>query len=335
MINYYAVLGVARNAKKADIKVAYKKLAREYHPDKNKDTEDKFKEIAEAYETLFDDKKRKTYDAKMSFSFDFNRWGQAFGEASTAEDFHKTGRPEAPIGSNVEEKISVTLDEIITGVKKEVTYKVSKGCSACDGSGAKSLQSCSMCKGHGVVREKKQSLFGTTLESSTCKRCWGTAVEIKDPCMNCKGEGRISVSETTEVSIPAGVKSSNFINIVAKGHAGKRGGPRGNLVVSVTEDIPSNINRKNHDLYMEHVITVSEAVLGTIIKVEAPKKTVDLKVSPATQSGTLLRVKGGGILRGHLYVQLKVVIPEVISDEQRKLYEKLNEIDKYFSFDDE
>lgn len=338
MINYYSVLGVSRTSTKEEIKSAYKKLARELHPDKNKDNPDaesRFKEVSEAYNNLYDDKKRKSYDGKMKFSFDFNRWGQAFGEANTAENFHKNARPESPPGPDIEYPITLTLDEIISGVKKEVTYKVLKPCRTCDGSGAKTLKSCSVCNGHGTVRQKKSGMFGQTLEVSTCKKCWGTAVEIKEPCMDCKGEGRISEEETTEVTIPAGVTSKNFIKIIGKGSAGKRGGPRGNLVLITTEKIPDKITRKGNDLYMDHEITVSEAVLGTTIKVDAPKKSVELRVLPSTQSGTMLRVKNGGILRGNLYVQIKVIIPEIISDEQKQLFERLREIDKEFSFDEE
>ena len=335
MINYYAVLGVSRTSSKEDIKVAYKKLAREYHPDKNNGDDAKFKEVSEAYDNIYDDKKRKAYDAKMKFSFDFGRWGQAFGESTTAEDFHKTGRPESPPGPDVNQDMTITLDEVISGVKKEVVYDAMKPCRTCDGSGAKTLTSCSLCNGHGIVRERKQNLFGSSLEASVCKKCWGTAVEIKDPCMACKGEGRISEKESAMVSIPSGTKSGNFINIIGKGSAGKKGGPRGNLIVHITEKLPKGITRKGNDLYMEHSITVSEAVLGTEIEVEGPKKTITLKVIPSTQSGTLLRVKNGGILRGYLYVQINVIIPEIISDEQRVLFERLNEIDKDFSFDDE
>jgi molecular chaperone DnaJ len=335
MINYYAVLGVGRTATKDEIKVAYKKLAREHHPDKNGGDDTKFKEVSEAYDNLYDDKKRKAYDVKMKFSFDYGRWGQAFGEASTAENFHKTGKPEAPRGTDVSVDVVLTLDDIILGITKSFTYKVMTTCNMCDGSGASTLKSCSICKGHGTVREHKKNLFGDTLEVKSCKRCWGTAVEIDTPCMTCKGEGCISEEETTLVDLPAAAKHGNFIDIIGKGNAGRRGGARGNLRVNMSVNLPDGVIRKGNDLYIDHEITVSEAVLGTTIKVDGPKKMVELKVKPATQSGTLLRVKNGGVLKGFLYVQLKVIIPEVISDEQRELFKRLSEIDKDFSFVDE
>jgi len=335
MINYYTVLGVSRTSSKEEVKGAYKKLAREYHPDKNNGDDTKFKEISEAHDILSDETKRKAYDAKMNFSFDFNRWGQAFGESTTAEDFHKTGKPEAPKGPDIHQEVVVTLDEILNGVKKEVTYHALRPCYSCDSSGAKTLKACILCKGHGTVREKKTNIFGSSLEVVVCKKCWGSAVEVDLPCTTCKGDGRISEEEVTNVNIPAGVKNKNFINVVGKGSAGKRGGTRGNLIVDIVEELPQNITRKGSDLYMEHEITLTEAVLGTTIKVNTPKKTVELKIKPATQSGTLLKIKNGGIFKGSLYVQVKVLIPELYSDEQRQLFVRLSEIDKEFSFEDE
>ena len=338
MINYYTILGVSRTSSKDDIKVAYKKLARQFHPDKNKDNpeaEIKFKEVSEAYDTLSDDKKKKSYDAKMNFSFDFNRWGQAFGEANTAETFHKQGKPEPPKGSDIEQHITITLNDIISGVSKKITYKAFKSCSTCDGTGANTLKECSVCNGHGSTRSKKTTMFGTTLEVGICKKCWGAGVEIDTPCMECKGEGVLNEDDTAEINILSGVNSGDFIKVIGKGNAGRRGGPRGNLIVYVNEELPLDINRKGNDLYMKHEITLSEAVLGTIIKVNAPKKNIELKVKPATQSGTLLKVKNGGIMKGSLFVEIKVLIPEIFTEEQRKIFERLKEIDEEFSFFDE
>lgn len=332
MVNYYAVLGVGRTSHKDEIKVAYKKLAREHHPDKNNGDDTTFKEVSEAYDTLSDDKKRKAYDIKMSFSFDYGRWGQAFGEASTAENFHKSGKPEAPKGTDISVNVVLTLDDVILGTSRKITHKVLRTCNMCDGSGASTLRSCSICKGHGTVRKSVRNLFGDTIEVKLCKQCWGTGVEIDTPCMTCKGEGCISEEETTVVNLPVGSKNDNFIEIIGKGNAGRRGGVRGNLRVNMSVNLPDGVTRKGNDLYIGHEITISEAVLGTIIKVDGPKKIVELKVKPATQSGTLLRVKNGGILKGFLYVQLKVIIPEIISDEQRELFTRLSEIDKDFSF---
>ena len=338
MVNYYTILGVSRTSSLEEIKKAYKKLARELHPDKNKDNldaEDKFKKVSEAYDTLSDDKKRKAYDAKMNFSFDFNRWGQAFGEANTAENFHKQGRPEPPKGSDIEEHMTITLKDIISGKPKDITYKVLKACGTCDGTGAKTLKQCSVCNGHGIVRRKKTGMFGSTLEVDACSKCWGSGVEIDSPCMECKGEGVVSEEETTPINIISGVKSVESIKMIGKGNAGRRGGPRGDLIVYINEELTSGITRKGNDLYMSHEITVSEAILGTTIKVDSPKKSVELKVKPATQSGTLLKVKNGGIMKGSLFVEIKVLIPEIISDEQRKLFERLKEIDEEFLFNEE
>lgn len=339
MKNYYTILGIARNAGLAEIKKSYKSLARELHPDKNKDTpntEDKFKDVSEAYSVLSDDKKRKVYDSKLNSTFDFNRWGQAFGSSNTAENFHKKARPEVPKGSNIEVTLNISLSELVVGVIKDVEYEVKETCNICDGTGAKTLKSCSVCKGKGVVKEKKQNLFGSTLEVGVCKKCWGTAVEIDTPCMECVGEGVVNKKHTRSIDLSnALISDGNFIEYPAEGNAGRRGGAKGNLKVKLDIDTPSNVIRKGHDLYMSHEITALEAILGHTISIDAPKKKVDIKVKPGTQHGKLLRVKGQGIVGGSLFIEIKVLIPEYLSDEQRALYLKLKELEDEYSFDDE
>lgn len=331
-------MGVARNAGLGEIKKSYKSLARELHPDKNKDNpdaEEKFKDISEAYSVLSDDKKRKVYDSKLNSTFDFNRWGQAFGSSNTAENFHKKARPEPPKGSNIDYTLKLSLNDLVNGTQKEIKYKSKDRCSTCDGTGAKKLKSCSICQGKGVVKEKKRNLFGVTLEVNTCKRCWGTAVEIDVPCMDCVGEGVISNEHVLNIDLSnVVIADGNYIEYIAKGNAGRRGGAKGNLIVNLDIDIPSKIIRKGHDLYMSYDITVLEAILGHTISVDAPKKTVDIKIKPGIQHGTLLRVKNQGIMDGSLFVEINISIPEYITDEQKELYIKLKNLEDEYSFED-
>src|SRR5881409_2835140 len=347
----YEILGVPKNASAEEIKKAYRKLAREYHPDRNPgdaSAEERFKEVQGAYDLLSDPEKRKQYDAfgsangrggfqggNVNFGdFDVGDLGDLFGgifggRGGGGRAGGRTSR--AQRGSDVEVQVNLSFEDSLKGVETKIPVTLETACSECHGSGAKpgtAPKICPECHGRGVVAES-QGFFAL---SQPCPRCRGNGTVIEDPCPRCGGSGRERRTKRYTVKIPAGVKDGTRIRLKGKGEAGFAGGEAGDLYV-VTRVQPSKLyERRGDDLVVEIPVTFSEAALGATIDVPTPDGSVSLKVKPGTQDGTLLRVKGKGAPklkgsgRGDLLARVGVTVPKKLKKRDRELLEELQKV---------
>jgi len=346
----YEILGVPKGASAEEIKKAYRKLAREYHPDRNPGDasgEERFKEVQGAYDLLSDPEKRKQYDAfgsangrggfqggNVNFG-DFNvgdlgdlgdLFGGLFGGRGGRAGGARTSRGQR--GSDVEVEINLSFEDSLKGVQTKIPVTLETACSECHGSGAKpgtAPKICPECNGRGVVAES-QGFFAL---SQPCPRCHGNGTVIEDPCPRCGGSGRERRTKRYTVKIPAGVKDGTRIRLKGKGEAGFAGGEAGDLYV-VTRVQPSKLyERRGDDLVVDVPVTFSEAALGATVEVPTPDGPVSVKVKPGTQDGTLLRVKGKGAPklkgsgRGDLLARVKVEVPKKLNKRERELLEEL------------
>ena len=346
----YDILGVPKGASADEIKKAYRKLAREYHPDRNPGDasgEERFKEVQGAYDLLSDPEKRKQYDAfgsangrggfqggNVNFG-DFNvgdlgdlgdLFGGLFGGRGGRAGGARTSRGQR--GSDVEVEINLSFEDSLKGVQTKIPVTLETACSECHGSGAKpgtAPKICPECNGRGVVAES-QGFFAL---SQPCPRCHGNGTVIEDPCPRCGGSGRERRTKRYTVKIPAGVKDGTRIRLKGKGEAGFAGGEAGDLYV-VTRVQPSKLyERRGDDLVVDVPVTFSEAALGATVEVPTPDGPVSVKVKPGTQDGTLLRVKGKGAPklkgsgRGDLLARVKVEVPKKLNKRERELLEEL------------
>src|SRR6266498_4315053 len=342
--NLYEVLGVAKNATQDEIKKAYRKLARQHHPDRNPDdksAEAKFKEVQTAYDVLSDPAKRKQYDTignrrvraggAGGAPFDFNIGdfdlgdilGGVFGRGRGA-----TSRPQPQRGADVEAVVNLSFEDSLKGVQTQIPVEVEVACHECGGTGAQPGTTpiiCPECNGRGVLSES-QGLFSL---SQPCPRCRGNGTVIEDPCPRCRGTGRERRTKRYSVKIPAGVKDGSRIRLRGKGEAGYGGAEAGDLFV-VTRVAPSKTyTRRGDDLIVDVPVTFSEAALGANAEVPTPDGPVSVKVKPGTQDGTLLRVKGKGAPklkgsgRGDLLARVKVEVPKKLKKRERELLEEL------------
>ena len=353
--SYYDTLGVPKGASADEIKKAYRKLARQYHPDRNSGdaaAEARFKEIGEAYDTLSDAEKRKQYD---TFGQTF-RPGQGptadgfqgfdFRDAATNFDlgdlfgglFQRGGRgsqPQAPLrGADVEVPVRVSFDDALRGVTLKVPVVKANACSACHGSGAAPGTSptiCPDCKGRGVTAEN-QGFFAL---SHTCRRCGGAGTIIETPCGVCGGSGRVRSTKTYQVRIPAGVRDGTRIKVRGKGEAAPRGGEPGDLYVITQVGESKVYSRRGDDLLVEVPVTFSEATMGADVELPTPDGTrVRVKVPAGSTDGKTLRVKGRGAPKlkgsgtGDLLVKLRIAVPSKISKQERETLERLDELQR-------
>jgi molecular chaperone DnaJ len=344
----YEILGVSKSASAEEIKKAYRKLARESHPDRNPGdaaAEERFKEIQGAYDVLSDPEKRKQYDAFGSANGrggfqganvnvgDFN-----LGDLGDLGDFlggmfgggarGASSRPRAQRGNDVDVEVNLSFEDSLKGIETKIPVTLETACSECHGSGAKpgtAPKICPECNGRGVVAES-QGFFAL---SQPCPRCRGNGTVIEDPCPRCKGSGRERRTRRYTVKIPAGVKDGTRIRLKGKGEAGFSGGEAGDLFV-VTRVQPSRLyERRGDDLILELPVTFTEAALGATVEVPTPDGSVSLKVKPGTQDGTLLRVKGKGAPklkgsgRGDVLARVKVSVPKRLKKRERELLEEL------------
>ena len=349
--DYYAVLGVNRNATQDEIKKAYRKLAVQYHPDKNpgnKQAEEKFKEINEAYDVLKDEQKRAAYDRYGSDAFQGGGFGGQQGGFNGGFDFSSgfsgfsdifedimggfTGarqtRHQSQPGSDIRYDISITLEEAYHGKKTNVRYTTFVKCEACGGSGSEGNKKptvCPTCKGMGSVRHNQGFL---TIER-TCATCGGAGSVLSDPCKKCTGSGRVKGEKNLEITIPAGVSSGNRIRIGGEGEAGFKGAENGDLYVFVNV-LPHKIfTRQGNDLYCRIPISMTKATLGC--EIEAPDlsgKICQIKIPSGTQSGTQIKTKGSGMpvinstRRGDLITEIIVETPVSLTKKQKELLEE-------------
>jgi molecular chaperone DnaJ len=345
----YETLGVSRSASQDEIKKAYRKLARQHHPDANPGdsaAEERFKEVQHAYDVLSDPEKRKQYDRFGSangrggpgaggFNFegfdvsDLGDLGDIFGGL-----FGGRGRaqqqPRGRRGNDIEVEVRLSFEDSLQGVETTIPVELETACRECGGSGAKPGTAptlCPQCKGRGVVSES-QGLFAL---SQPCPRCRGNGTVIEDPCKRCKGSGRERRTKRYTVKIPAGVKDGSRIKLRGKGEAGYGGAEAGDLYV-VTRVEPSKVYaRRGDDLVVDVPVTYSQATLGAQVEVPTPDGPVTVKVKPGTTDGTLLRVKGKGAPklkgsgRGDVLARVKLTVPKKLSKKQRELLEELQQ----------
>ena len=354
MSDFYQLLGVHRDATDDEIKRSYRRLAMEYHPDRNSapGAEAKFKEIAEAYECLIDSQKRAAYDRygeaglrggtggfhHVDLAEALNIFMRDFGAMGGFESLFGGGRSqgEPRRGQDIRVSVKLTLQEVATGAKRSVKLKTLLKCETCGGAGSakgKRPSGCTTCGGSGEVRRATRSVFGQFVSVSPCPACGGEGVIITDPCDACRGEGRVRGERTVPVDIPAGVSSNNYITLRGQGAAGSRNGPAGDLLITIDVKDDERFERHGDDLSLELPLSFSQAALGTSVIVPTPYGDERVPVPAGIQSGTVLRVKGKGLPRlgqhgaGDLNVRVHVWTPQDMTGEQRQLLEALSKVE--------
>ena len=354
--DYYEVLGVGKSASDDEIKKAFRKQAKKYHPDLNpgnKEAESKFKEVNEAYEVLSDKEKRSRYDRYGFAGVDPNfgagstayGGGNPFGQDIDIGDIFNSffggfgGRnarnQNAPRrGSDVKKKNKISFEEAAKGCKKEITYQNVENCKACKGTGASEgtkMKTCPDCKGTGQVTTQKRTPFGVVQTSQACDKCRGKGKVIEKPCPKCSGVGRSRNSRTVTVTVPAGISQDQIINIGGHGNSGYNGGPAGDLHIYVNVKKHEIFDRKGDDVWCEIPITFTQAALGHEVIVPTLDGKASYMVHPGTQPGDIFKLKGKGIQhlnskgRGDQYVKVTVEVPRNLTEEQKKI---LKEFDK-------
>lgn len=350
--DYYEILEIQKGASADEIKKAYRKLAKKYHPDVNKDdnAEAKFKEINEAYEVLSDSQKKATYDQFGHAGMDGAQGGfggQDFSGFGGFEDifgsFFGGGRTRANTGpmqgNDRYMRMRIGFMEAIFGKTEEVSLEVDEQCSECLGSGAKSkedLHTCSTCHGTGRILTQQRTVFGTVQSESVCPSCHGSGKTIKNKCSRCHGSGYEHKRVKLDIKVPAGIQSGQQIRVSGKGEKGLRGGPNGDLYIEVFVENHPHFKRTGNDIHIEIPISSVDATLGVDVDVPTVHGDVSLKIPSGTQSGTKFRLKGKGVQPihgtiGDQYVEVSVEIPKKLSKQEKELYEKLRATDKYES----
>ena len=349
--DYYEVLGVSKDASEAEIKSAFRKLAKKYHPDVSKepDAAEKFKEAQEAYAVLSDESKRRQYDqyghaafdqmnggAGFDFSgFDFSDiFGDLFGEGGFNFGFGGRGRSNrATKGRDRLVRVDLDFEEAVFGCKKTVNLDVNENCSECGGKGGHGEASCSRCHGSGTITTEQRTMFGTFMSRSTCSECNGLGKSYKEKCSKCRGTGKVNVNKDLEVKIPAGVDTGNQLRLSGKGEAGANGGPNGDVYLEFNVRRHEIFERDGNDIYLELPITITDAVLGCKRDVPTINGSVRLTIKDGAETGDKYRLKGKGIedvhsyRKGDMYVIIKVVTPKKLSRDQKKLFESLSKTD--------
>jgi molecular chaperone DnaJ len=342
--DYYDVLGVGRQASSDEIKKAYRRLAREYHPDvnKNPDAEARFKEINEAYEVLSDEQKRAAYDrfghagAQGGFATDFSGFG-GFGDIF--EEFFGFGgvrsaaaRRAPRRGGDLRYELTITFEEAAFGVEKEIEITRPETCPRCSGSGSEPGTTpvrCSTCNGTGEVRRVQQSFLGSFVNVSTCPTCHGDGETIGFPCTQCRGNKYVRTTRKINVKIPAGVDNGTQIRLAGEGEPGERGGPPGNLYVELNVLPHAYFRRRDDNLVLELGINVAQAALGDEIMVPTLDGDEKLTIPPGTQTGKVFRLRNKGVPhlrtngRGDQLVVIDVMIPTNLTAEQKRLFREL------------
>jgi molecular chaperone DnaJ len=353
--DFYTLLGVSRTASEMEIKKAYRKLAMEYHPDRNSSSgaEARFKEITEAYEVLRDADKRSAYDrygkagvgAGAGFGFHhvdlseaLNIFMRDFGGMGGFESIFGGGRSRSDErrGQDIRVTVRLTLSEVALGVKKNVKLRSLERCTACEGSGARTgthPSTCSTCGGSGEVRRAARSMFGQFISLAPCPTCNGEGTVVLEPCEVCRGEGRIRGERTVAVDIPAGVSTNNYLTLRGQGAAGPRKGPSGDLLVMLDIKDDDRFERQGDDLIYDLPLSFSQAALGGEHPVPTPYGEERLRVPAGTQPETVLRLKGKGLPilghegKGDLLVRLHVWTPERLTEEQERLFRELAKLE--------
>lgn len=346
--DYYEVLGLPREASEAEIKKAYRRLARDHHPDANPDdsgAEERFKELTEAYEVLSNPESRRAYDTYGhqipragagtrgaadpfgGFQDIFETFfGDRFGGPSGGSFFGGSRAPSR--GSDTEVEVEVTLREAASGVEREVNVQTVKECSVCGGVGGTSTRQCGTCGGMGAVRSVRESFFGQMVSTQTCPTCSGSGRIIEVLCENCQGSGRVAELATHSIRIPAGIEDGMRIRVAGAGNIGERGAPSGDLYIRVRVGEDLELIRDGDDLIHRMRINFVEASLGTEVEVPTLEGTTEVRIEPGTQPGATLTLRGEGMPRlkrrgrGDLKVLVDVMVPTRLSAEQRELLKR-------------
>ncbi len=358
--DYYEVLGVNRSATKEEIKKAYRKMAMQYHPDRNpgdKSAEDNFKEAAEAYEILSHDEKRNNYDrfghegvrgsgfgaeGFSSVNDIFSHFSDIFGGSSIFDEFFSGGqrgrsrrRGSGTPGSDLRVTLKLTLEEIAAGTSKKIKIKKQVKCQECNGSGAQagtSLKTCPVCSGTGEIKSVSRSVFGQFVNITTCHNCNGEGQVVDSPCRTCSGDGRVTDESALRIDVPAGVEDGNYMTMRGEGNAGKRGGHPGDIIVIFQELPHLHFIREKNDIIYNLFISFPQAALGAEVEVPTLTGKSVLKIDPGTQPGKLLKMKGKGIRHlnysgsGDQIVRVNVAIPQKLNSKEKDLIKQLAEM---------
>ncbi|MEA3309676.1 MAG: molecular chaperone DnaJ [Chloroflexota bacterium] len=342
--NYYGVLGVSKDAPQAEIKQAYRKLARKYHPDVSQEpnAEEEFKKINAAYEVLSDPQKRSMYDrfgtvkpgmgGFEGFHDPFDIFSEVFSNLG-GFGFGSSGRRAGPRrGRDIRSKLTITFEEAAFGVEKEITVQRLENCEVCHGTGAEpgtKPERCPQCNGTGQVRQAQQTFLGSFVNIVTCPRCHGKGSVIHAPCHNCNGEGKVYNRKRMSIRIPAGIANDMSIRLSGEGEPGELGGPAGNLYVNIHVKSHAYFERRDNDVLLEVKINISQAALGTTIKVPTLDGERELHIPAGIQSNTVLRLRGLGFPRlrsggrGNQLVVVQVATPQQLTAEQQRLLGEL------------
>lgn len=355
--SYYDILGVSKEATDAEIKSAFRKLAKQYHPDLNKEpgAEEKFKEIGEAYSVLSDPEKRKQYDQfgheaytngaaqggfgggfsgfsaediDLSSIFDDIFGGSIFGNRSRGSSKNRPTKGEDSLV-----KVNLSFEEAVFGCKKTISLDLNTTCDSCDGKGGHGEETCSTCKGRGRVVQQQRTMFGVFQTEATCPTCNGSGRTFKETCKKCNGRGHIQKNKEIEITVPEGVDTGHQLRITGKGAAGYNGGPNGDIYIEFNVKEHPLFERKENDVYINVPLTVTEATLGCKKEIPTLTGNVVLDIEAGSQPGDQLRLRGKGIKdpmrnkKGDLYVVLDVVIPTKLDRNQKELFKELSTTD--------
>ncbi|MBO4586400.1 MAG: molecular chaperone DnaJ [Bacteroidales bacterium] len=360
--DYYEVLGVDKNATPEELKKAYRKLALQYHPDRNpgdKDAEEKFKEAAEAYDVLSNPDKKARYDqfgmagmdgaygqGGMDMNDIFSQFGSIFGDLFGGGGFRTGfsgfgggggGARRVLRGTNLRIKVKLTLEEIDRGCEKKIKVSKYVPCKTCGGSGAKDgkTEVCSHCHGTGVVTETKRTILGMMQTQSACPQCGGEGRVVKDKCPDCHGDGIVKSDEIITINIPAGVQDGMQLAMQGQGNAAPRGGIAGDLIVLVEELEHDTFERQDANLYYNAFITFADAAMGASVEIPTLNGKVKIKIDPGTPSGRVVRLRGKGLPvvngygRGDLLVCLNVWVPKNLTRDEKKILEDLQKHENF------
>lgn len=356
MADFYAVLGVPRDASDDDIKKSYRRLAMQWHPDKNggaKEAEEKFKEITEAYDVLRDPQKRAAYDrygeaglrgasqaqyehvdlaeALNIFMRDFG--GGAFGDLFGGQGGRRQSGPRS--GSDIKLPLPLTLTEVATGVEKTVVLKVLEACDRCEGSGSEpgsKPQTCNTCQGAGEVRRAQRSFFGQFVSVAPCPTCAGEGIVVSSPCKKCRAEGRVRAERTLKITVPAGVATGQYMTLRNTGNVGPRGGPKGDVLVVFEVEDDERFDRDGEDLFCEALVTYPQLVFGADIRVPGVTGELSLRVPAGTQSGMVFHLRGRGLPRvnasgvGDLHVKVQLWTPQSLQPDEEAVIKQLADL---------
>lgn len=365
--DYYERLGVDKNADKTEIKRAYRKKAKRFHPDKNPDDQEnarkKFKEISEAYEVLIDDEKRQLYDRYgeagvrdqyfsggnftwddfshrgdvediFSDFFGSGGFGDLFGDMFSRQASRRSHGRRVQKGSDLRLTFEVDLEDIKKGTEKTIRIHRNARCGECDGKGSKGeeIGTCQQCQGTGEYRDVRRQGFQQLIRISACPKCSGTGEDIKDPCEKCSGKGTVEKTETITIKVPAGARDGSILRIPGKGDAGRRGGPEGDIYIFIQVKPHEKFHRKGDHIYFQQSISMTQATLGDTIRIPTLEGKVDLKIPPGTQPGQELRLRGKGLPRagggtGDHIVLIDVMIPKELDPKQKELLKEFANIE--------